>query len=149
MDTLSIIHMNNGECRRWRRRSRGKERAVVGGGNGGGGWWAKGPALHCALFLFFFFEQWRMQKTKEKGKGKRSGWRWKRRRPVVSCSPLFACNVNSGECKRRRKENEKGKRKSSGWQCCSLLCFLSSSSAPLFTCFVSVLLLPRLCLMCL
>jgi hypothetical protein len=22
---------------------------------------------------------------------------------VVSCSPLFACNVNSRECKRRRK----------------------------------------------
>jgi hypothetical protein len=43
------------------------------------------------------------KKTKEKGKGKRSGWRWKRRRLVVSCSPLFACNVNSRECKRRRK----------------------------------------------
>jgi hypothetical protein len=50
-------------------------------------------------------EQWKMQKTKEKEKGKRksSGWRLKRRRPVVSCSPLFTCNVNNGECRTRRR----------------------------------------------
>jgi hypothetical protein len=54
-------------------------------------------------------EQWRMQKGKWKGKwkgkGKRknSGRRWKPRRPMVSYSPLFTCNVNSRECRRRRR----------------------------------------------
>jgi hypothetical protein len=50
-------------------------------------------------------EQWRMQKGKGKGKGKRksSGRRWKPRRPMVSYSPLFTCNVNSRECRRRRR----------------------------------------------
>jgi hypothetical protein len=52
-------------------------------------------------------EHWRMQKTKkkenEKGKRKSSGWRWKPQRSVVSYSPLFTCNVNNGECKRRRR----------------------------------------------
>jgi len=57
-----------------------------------------GDALHCSR------EQWRIQKMKEKEKGKRksNGWRWKQWRPVVSYSSLFTCNVNSGECRRRR-----------------------------------------------
>jgi len=46
-----------------------------------------------------------MHKMKEKEKGKRnsSGWQWKRRRPVVNCSPLFTCNMNNGECRRRMR----------------------------------------------
>jgi hypothetical protein len=58
------------------------------------------------LSIVHLQNKWRMQKMKEKGKGKKnsSGWRWKLRRLVVSCSPLFTCKVNSGgECRRRRR----------------------------------------------
>jgi len=64
--------------------------------------------------VHILFEQWRMQKTKEKTKGKEkekekgkrksSGWRWKRRRSVLSCSPLFTFHVNNGECRRQRRK---------------------------------------------
>jgi len=59
-----------------------------------------GDALYCSR------EQWRMQKIKEKkkGKSKSSDWQWKRQRPVMSCSSLFTCNMNSGECRRRRRK---------------------------------------------
>jgi len=32
-------------------------------------------------------------KVKEKKKGKNNGWQWKRRRPMVSCSPLCSVSV--------------------------------------------------------
>jgi len=45
---------------------------------------------------------------KEKKKGKSNGWRWKRWRPVVNCSPLFTCRTmvenaeDEGEGERER-----------------------------------------------
>jgi len=103
-ELLSTVHINSEERKRWRRRGRG--RAVAGDGNNGGRWWA---ALHSPLFTSKGEgekeEQWLAMETaevggellstlhcsreREKGKRKSSGWRWKQRRLVVSCSPLF------------------------------------------------------------
>jgi hypothetical protein len=51
-------------------------------------------------------------REKEKGKRKSSGWRWKQRRSVVSCSPLSTVHVKG---RRGRGRAVAGSENGGGW----------------------------------